>query len=59
MTVARRGSRRLFLATVLFRHADDNVAVALARAAERTKPVDDRAIEPDPDEAVIVRRARS
>jgi hypothetical protein len=48
MTVARRRSRRLFLATVRFRHAEYDVAIAFARPAERPKPVDDRAIEPDP-----------
>ena len=36
------------LATVRFRHAEYDVAVAFARPAERPKPVDDRAIEPDP-----------
>jgi hypothetical protein len=42
------GSRRLFRATVLFRHAENDVGVALAGCAERPKPGDDRTIEPDP-----------
>jgi hypothetical protein len=55
MTAVRRGSRRLFLATVPFRQADDHVAVAFARAAHLAEPVDELAREPDPDAAQIVR----
>jgi hypothetical protein len=42
--VARRSSRRLFLATVLFRHAENDVAVAFAAAAEPAQAIDELAI---------------
>jgi hypothetical protein len=47
MIAARRSSRRLFLATLLFRQTDDCIAIAFAGTAERPKPVEHRTIKPD------------
>src|SRR5271166_6407922 len=48
MTVAKRGSRRLFRATALFpRQPHDDVAVALAGAAHGREAVHNCGIDPD------------
>lgn len=55
MIVARRGSRRLFPATVPFRQPQNDVAVALARAAGCRQAIERLGIEgqgiPAPDAA--------
>ena len=55
MTVARRDSRLLSRATVLFRHAENDVAVGLAGTAHGAEPVDEAPVEPNV--VIAVRRA--